>query len=136
MIPLMVGMAGASMLANHLNNKQADKQNAKAAHAAATQTQFSPWTKMGAGQAQYTPTQSNLNAGLQGAMGGASFAQSYGQAESQKGLVDAQKDYYQSMSQPQMTSAPAQPQSNNFWDKNPYSQQQSTPSFNLYAARR
>jgi hypothetical protein len=103
MIPLMVGMAGASMLANHMNNKQADKQNAKAAHAAATQTQFSPWTKMGAGQAQYTPTQSNLNAGLQGAMSGASFGQSYGQAQSQKGLVDAQKDFYQSQSSPWMT---------------------------------
>jgi hypothetical protein len=72
--------------------------NKRQAAAAAAQTQFSPWTGMGKGEADYKMPQSTIGAGLQGAMQGASFAQSYDAAQSQKSLADAQTQYLKSQS--------------------------------------
>jgi hypothetical protein len=102
----MVAMAAGSMLMNEMQRRETNKQNAAQAEAAAAQTQFSPWTKMGKGQAQYQQTQSNLAAGLQGGAAGASMAQQYDQAQSQKDLANAQTDYYRSnASTPWVTNA-------------------------------
>jgi hypothetical protein len=89
-----VALAGTQMAYNEFVEKpRVEQMNKRQAQAAATQTQFSPWTGMGKGEAQYQMPQSSIGAGLQGAMSGASFAQAYDAAQSQKSLQDAQKNY-------------------------------------------
>jgi hypothetical protein len=88
----VLAMAAGSMLLNQQQRHDADRNNAAAAKAAAAQTQFSPWTKMGPGQAEYQKTQSDLSAGVQGGMAGASMAQNYNQAQTQNDLAKSQMD--------------------------------------------
>jgi hypothetical protein len=99
-ITMALVMGGTGMLVNEMNNQQTRKMNKAQGVAAAEQTRFSPWTKMGAGQFTPTPEKSSIGAGLQGGMAGASFAQSYDAAQAQKNLMDQQAKYYQNQSSP------------------------------------
>lgn len=104
MDPLTLGllMGGTALVSGYMadrQNKQINKMNQAQANAAAAQTQFSPWTKMGAGQFQPQMTKDVVGAGMQGALTGASFAQNYDAAQSQKSLADSQANYYRNQSQ-------------------------------------
>jgi hypothetical protein len=103
---LPVAMAAGSMLMNNQQRKDTQRHNKAQANAAAAQTQFSPWTGHGPGRADIQQSQSNLAAGVQGGMAGASMAQSYDQAQSQKNLADNQSQLYKQQSQsPWFTNA-------------------------------
>ncbi len=105
MIP--AAMAAASMLMQNDQNHRAKRMNSANAKAAAVQTQFSPWTKLGAGDYQHQEQKSEMGAGMQGAMAGMSMQQQFGQAGQQKQLADsqvgmnnAQADYYRTQQKP------------------------------------
>lgn len=71
-----VGVTGASALMANQQAKQQQKQQAAQNMAAATQTEYSPWTKMGPGQLQTgaaDPTAATLQGGLTGFMQGSNI---------------------------------------------------------------
>lgn len=92
MVP--AAMAVGSMFMADQQNRQVRDQNRRQADMAAAQTQFSPWTKLGAGKANYQSEQSLMGAGMQGGVSGMGMAQSYDQAQANEALGKAQLDYY------------------------------------------
>lgn len=81
---LPVGLAAFSYLAGEERNKQIAKQNEANQMAAAAQTQFSPYTGMGAGKAQIRQEGNSMGDALQGALMGMSFQDS-GEKDASKG---------------------------------------------------
>lgn len=72
-IPLALAAMGA------VQGSEQEKQVRKQNQAAATQTQFSPWTRMGAGQLQAN-NHSALGGAVQGGLGGLMMQQSLGKS--------------------------------------------------------
>lgn len=99
-------MGGGVVSSMMQNSAQKDAQKANA-EAAAAQTRFSPYTKMGAGSFQAKPIQSAVGAGLNGAMqGGVSglqLSQSYNEAKNAQNMT-SQNPNNMSMSNNQMAS--------------------------------
>ena len=83
-IPL--AMAATQMVMQERQNQQAARDNKAQAQSAAAQTQFSPWTGHGRGQANFQEQGDMLGAGIQGAASGAAMAQSYEAGEMNKKL--------------------------------------------------
>ena len=103
----MLAMAGLGMLQGKVQrDAQADANKANA-KAAAAQTQFSPYTKMGAGSFQAAPIQSSAGAMLggaaQGAVAGLNLSQSYNKAQADMNMMN-QNPNNMSMSNNQMAS--------------------------------
>lgn len=122
----MLAMGLGGMAYNHFIEKpRIDRQNALNGAAAATQTQFSPWTKMGAGQAQTQAAPSTIGAGMQGAMAGLSMQQQFDQADMNKQLGQSQLDMNKAkMSSPQYT----QQNASGYDSFNPYAKRQMSGS--------
>lgn len=81
-------MGGTGMLAaKDRKNDQLDVQKANAQSAAA-QTQFSPYTNMGAGKFEAAPTESVMGGALGGAMTGLQLSQNYNKAQAATNMMD------------------------------------------------
>jgi hypothetical protein len=122
----MVAMAAGGMAYNHFVEKpRQERMNAANGAAAATQTQFSPWTKMGAGQADIQAPKSTIGAGMQGAMTGLSMQQQFDQANMNKQMGEQQLNMNKmNMSQPQYT----QQNASGYDSFNPYAQKMKNPN--------
>lgn len=79
MWPMLLGMAGIGALQGLMGAKAQQKQNQTQADMAAAQTQFSPWTGMGAGKAQIN-TVSPVGEALKGGIGGGLAGYMHGMA--------------------------------------------------------
>lgn len=82
--------AGTGLLQTHMQNKaqaEADKRNA---HQAAAQTQFSPYTRMGAGSFQAQAQKPMIGGAMQGAVTGLQLSQNYNKAQSDQAMMDRQ----------------------------------------------
>lgn len=92
---LIMGGTGL-MAAKDKKNEQLDAQK-RNAEAAAAQTRFSPYTKMGAGHFQATPTESVLGGGIAGATTGLQLSQNYNKAQNDQDLMKSQIDVNNAM---------------------------------------
>jgi hypothetical protein len=87
---LPVALAAGSALIQNQQNKQIARQNKAQGLAAAAQTQFSPYTGMGAGSYNPKSEGSEIGAALQGALMGASFSGA-GEAKAANGATEGAK---------------------------------------------
>ena len=112
MWPILALAAGQAAYNQFVEKPRIDEYNRRQGEVAATQTQFSPWTKSGPGKADYQMAPTAAGGALQGAATGASFMQAYDQAQTSKAMAqdqlktnEAMRGYYTGGGQ----QAPQQP---------------------------